>query len=70
MDPSLISTAALFVMMFTIGMTLELDDFQRLARHPKAVAFGLVGQLVMLPDLTFGIAFALSFRPRSESVSS
>ena len=57
---SWIPTATLFVMMAALGMTLRPDDFARLGREPRAVLFGLTGQLLLLPLVAFGLAATLS----------
>jgi BASS family bile acid:Na+ symporter len=44
------------VMMFGIGLNLELNDFKRVFTAPKAILFGLFGQLIILPLIGFGIA--------------
>jgi BASS family bile acid:Na+ symporter len=55
---SWIPTLTLFAMMLALGMTLRVDDFRRLGGLRAAVALGLLGQLVLLPLLAFGIASA------------
>ena len=51
----------LFLMMFGMGMSLTPDDFRRIARQPRAVFIGLIGQLLLLPALAFGLV--LAFQP-------
>lgn len=63
---SWIPTATLFVMMAALGMTLRTDDFARLGREPRAVLFGLTGQLLLLPLVAFALASAL---PLSETLA-
>jgi BASS family bile acid:Na+ symporter len=63
---SWIPSATLFVMMAALGMTLRRDDFARLGREPRAVLFGLIGQLLLLPLVAFGLATAL---PLSETLA-
>lgn len=58
-----IPTATLFLMMLGLGMTLQSEDFRRLRSAPRAVALGLLGQLVLLPAGAFGIAGALGLSP-------
>ena len=53
----------LFVLMFDLGLTLKLDDFTRLFRSPRPVLVGLFGQLVVLPVLAFGLAWAMHLNP-------
>ena len=49
---------ALAVIMFGMGLTLTPEDFRRVGRAPKAVAVGLVGQVVLVPLLAMGVAVA------------
>lgn len=50
----------LIVLMFQLGIELDVASFKQVARHPKAVAVGLVGQLVMLPVIAFIVAVTLN----------
>jgi BASS family bile acid:Na+ symporter len=52
----------LAIIMFGMGSSLEVEDFQRLAHQPKEIFTGLVGQMVLLPALAFVLA-ALSALP-------
>ena len=54
---------ALALVMFGLGLSLSLDDFRRLARHPKAVFIALGLQVVLLPLVCFAIARALRLSP-------
>lgn len=45
--------------MFDLGLTLHLSDFVRIGKQPKAIIAGLLGQLLFLPLLAFGIGLAL-----------
>ncbi|MCC7198852.1 MAG: bile acid:sodium symporter family protein [Gammaproteobacteria bacterium] len=49
--------------MFAVGITLVPADFKRLFEQPRAVIVGLVGQLVMLPLVAWGLAFAFRLPP-------
>lgn len=51
------------VLMFGIGLNLEFKDFKRVFVAPKAVLFGLFGQLVLLPLVGFGIASIFPIDP-------
>ena len=53
----------LIVLMFLLGIDLNKEAFANVARQPKAVAMGLVGQIVLLPLIAFGIAWALKLPP-------
>ncbi|MEM9190994.1 MAG: bile acid:sodium symporter family protein [Myxococcota bacterium] len=49
---------ALGVVMLGLGLSLQLADFARAVKQPKAVIVGLLCQLVLLPALGFAIAGA------------
>lgn len=51
------------VIMFGIGLGLTVNDFKRVLVSPKAVLFGLFGQLILMPLIGFGIAFAFDLDP-------
>lgn len=46
-----------------LGLGLTLKDFQRILVEPKAVILGLVAQLIMLPLVGFGLAWAFPLSP-------
>ncbi|WP_126147091.1 bile acid:sodium symporter family protein [Synechococcus elongatus] len=54
---------ALVIIMFGMGLTLTVQDFRRVWIAPKAVAIGLIAQLVMLPLLGFTIASLTPLSP-------
>ncbi len=45
----------LTLLMFDLGLTLKPQDFQLIAQRPKPVVFGLIGQIVLLPLIAWGI---------------
>ncbi|MGH0037242.1 MAG: bile acid:sodium symporter family protein [Myxococcota bacterium] len=53
----------LFGMMSIVGMELQPADFRRVVRYPRAVVWGTVAQLVLLPLATFALLDALSPPP-------
>ena len=53
----------LLVLMFLLGTDLNRQAFANVARNPKAVLAGMVGQLVLLPLIAFGIAWVLDLPP-------
>jgi len=68
MDPAvlfqtIIIPFGLFLVMMGLGLTLSVDDILRVIIMPKAVLTGLVGQLVLLPLVAFGLAFVLNPAP-------
>ncbi|QHV00048.1 bile acid:sodium symporter family protein [Synechocystis sp. CACIAM 05] len=54
---------ALFLIMFGMGLGLTTKDFNRIWLEPKAVAIGLIAQLVMLPMVGFGLSSLFSLSP-------
>ncbi|HLF30930.1 MAG TPA: bile acid:sodium symporter family protein [Xanthomonadales bacterium] len=51
---------ALTLLMFGLGLQLVGGDFLRLARYPKAVLAGLLGQIVLLPAIAYLLVNFLS----------
>ncbi|MFT7580518.1 MAG: BASS family bile acid:Na+ symporter [Myxococcota bacterium] len=51
------------VIMLTMGLGLRLADFKRIVSQPRAMLFGVFGQLIMLPAVGFGLAIAFSLPP-------
>ena len=54
---------ALAFVMFGMGLTLTVSDFGRLLKAPKAILTGFLGQIVLLPLLTFAICLAFELPP-------
>ena len=54
---------AMALVMLGLGLSLRLEDFTRLLRHPKAVAVALVLQLAVLPLCCYGLIIALQVPP-------
>ena len=55
---------ALFVIMLGMGLGLTVADFKRILVEPKAVIFGLVAQLFMLPFVGFVLISFFSLDPQ------
>jgi BASS family bile acid:Na+ symporter len=53
----------LFPLMFVVGLQLVVDDFRRVLAAPRAVVGGTLGQLVLLPLLSIGVASAVGITP-------
>ncbi len=53
----------LIVLMFLLGIDLSRKAFADIVRNPKAVLFGLIGQVVVLPIIAFGVAWLLGLSP-------
>lgn len=54
---------ALVIIMLGMGLALTVADFKRVAIYPKAVAIGLICQLVFLPLIAFGLMYFWDIRP-------
>jgi len=46
---------SLFIIMFGMGLSLIMADFRRVLKFPKAIAVGLVCQMIVLPLIGFGV---------------
>jgi BASS family bile acid:Na+ symporter len=53
----------LAVIMFGMGLTLELDDFRRVARRPLVVGLGTALQFIVMPFAAYVIGRALGMEP-------
>ena len=53
----------LILLMFDLGLSLRFDDFARVVRQPWPVAVALFGQLVLLPLIALGLAWAFRLPP-------
>lgn len=63
MNPILIVLPILTVLMFELGLTLDVNDFRILARHPRAVIAGMAGQLLFLPLIAWGLGCVFGLEP-------
>jgi BASS family bile acid:Na+ symporter len=52
---------ALAFIMFSLGLTLVVGDFLRVFARPKAIALGLLGQIVLVPLLAYTFALGAHF---------
>jgi len=46
---------SLVFIMFSLGLSLTVNDFKNVARQPKVFTVGLINQMFLLPLITFGI---------------
>ena len=53
----------LIVLMFLLGTDLNKDSFTNVARNPRAVIVGMIGQLILLPVIAFALAYILKLPP-------
>jgi BASS family bile acid:Na+ symporter len=67
MEQSIITTTilpiALGFVMLGLGLSLTPADFTRVVKYPKAVAIGLICQMILLPIICLGIAKGFSLSP-------
>jgi BASS family bile acid:Na+ symporter len=53
--------ALIGLIMFGIGITLQLDDFKRIIVKPKEILTALLGQMIVIPLIAFLIAWFFDF---------
>ena len=53
----------LTLLMFDLGLTLKFEDFGKVFMHPWPIAVALFGQLVLLPLIALGLAWAFKLTP-------
>ncbi|AVI00218.1 bile acid:sodium symporter family protein (plasmid) [Streptomyces sp. WAC00288] len=54
---------ALAVIMFGLGLSLTIEDFRRVRRHPRAVVVAMLCQLLLLPVVCLGLVIAFGLSP-------
>ncbi len=59
----LLLNVSLGVIMFGVALTLTVEDFKRLARHPRSALIGVCSQFLLLPAVTFLLVWILQPRP-------
>lgn len=63
MTTSTLLPIGLATIMFALGLTLTVGDFARVFAQPRAIAVGLLVQVLMVPLLAFLIATAMQLPP-------
>lgn len=53
----------LTLLMFDLGLTLKFEDFGKIFRRPWPIVIALFGQLVLLPIIALGLAWAFKLPP-------
>ena len=53
----------LTLLMFDLGLSLKFEDFGKVFRHPWPIVVALAGQLVLLPLIALGLAWAFKLTP-------
>ncbi|MGM0500086.1 MAG: bile acid:sodium symporter family protein [Bacillota bacterium] len=56
-------TILLGIIMFGMGMTLEVDDFKNILTHPKYILLGSLAQFTLMPLIAFGLAVIFQLPP-------
>jgi bile acid:Na+ symporter, BASS family len=51
------------LMMLGMGMSMVKDDFKHVMQEPKAIAVGMLGQLIVLPAVAFLLCYLSNARP-------
>ena len=59
----LVGSLVLFFLMMIIGLELTPADFRRVAAAPRAVVGGTLGQLILLPLMTWGVVVLFEVPP-------
>ncbi|MFB6231218.1 MAG: bile acid:sodium symporter family protein [Salinibacter sp.] len=59
----LLLNVTLGVIMFGVALNLTVEDFKRLARHPRPALIGVCAQFLLLPAVTFLLVWVLQPRP-------
>lgn len=60
---SVIGLLFLAIIMIGMGMSLSIDDFRRIAVHPRAVTLGTVLQMIILPAVGYFLALLFGCPP-------
>ncbi len=60
---STLITPLLQIIMFGMGTTMSIKDFEGVVKTPKSVAVGIVAQFTIMPFLGYGLAVAFNFPP-------
>ena len=53
----------LCLLMFDLGLTLRFEAFGKVFKHPWPIAVALLGQLILLPLIALGLAWAFRLSP-------
>ena len=54
---------SLAIIMVGVGLTLRVKDFHNVVYYPVAMILGLIAQILLLPALAFGLAYAFALPP-------
>lgn len=53
----------LTLLMFELGLTLDINDFKLFRKRPYPIIAGLIGQIILLPVLAFGLGYTFRLEP-------
>jgi len=56
-------TVLLGIIMFGMGMTLEVEDFKNILKNPKEIFIGSLAQFTLMPLIAFGLAVVFQLPP-------
>ncbi len=59
----LIGSLTLFILMVVVGLQLTVDDFRRVLRTPRTIVVGTLGQILLLPLMTWGVVSVVGVSP-------
>ena len=59
----IILAVCLFIIMFGMGLSLQIEDFKRIFSRPKAILIGLINQIVFLPLIAYVLLMVFDVRP-------
>jgi BASS family bile acid:Na+ symporter len=54
---------SLFIIMVGVGLTLRIRDFHNVVHYPRALIFGTLAQIALMPAVGFALAWALALPP-------
>mgnify|MGYP003382210810 CR=1 FL=1 len=63
---TIVLSVVIALLVFSVSLDLKLQDFQRVARTPRAVIGGLIPQFLLLPVGTWLVTLALDLPPQIE----
>jgi BASS family bile acid:Na+ symporter len=61
--PQIAGQLVLFLLMFAVGLELTPADFRRVLASPRAVVGGTLGQILLLPAMTWAVMDGLGVNP-------
>ena len=62
-ETQILGNIVLFALMLVVGLELTVADFRRIAAAPRAVIVGTLGQIVLLPLMTWAVVVVFGVSP-------